>query len=123
MRFHYVGLHQDQFSDHMIAEMMGPLTPDGRSLFWEALGRKFINLSYAEADRFCQTSREFMLSLLPREEIYLSLLPPEARQVVGEVGADTRPARRMLEDWLSLHPHDREARSALEAAAAPAMEE
>lgn len=98
IRFHYIGLHRRLFSDHLLAEMMAPLTPDGRSVFWEALGRRFINLSYQEADLFCQRSREFMTSLLPREEIYATLLPPEARQVIGEVGADTRPARKMLED-------------------------
>jgi arginine N-succinyltransferase len=98
VRFHFMGLRRDLFSDRVLAEMMAPITPDGRNLFWDALGRKFINLSYVEADRFCQHSREFMLSLLPREEIYVSLLPPEARQVIGEVGTDTRPARKMLED-------------------------
>lgn len=97
VRFHYMGLHRNLISDHVLAEMMAPLTPDGRSPFWEALGRQFINLSYEDADLFCQHSREFMLSLLPREEIYLTLLPPDARQVVGQVGLDTKPARRMLE--------------------------
>lgn len=97
VRFHFMGLYREQFSDHILAEMMAPITPDGRNTFWEHLGRKFINLPYAEADRFCQYSREFMTSLLPREEIYLTLLPAEARQGVGQVGRDTVPARKMLE--------------------------
>ncbi|HBS28711.1 MAG TPA: arginine N-succinyltransferase [Phycisphaerales bacterium] len=97
IRFHFMGLFPEQFSDHILAEMMAPITPDGRNTFWEHLGRKFINLPYAEADRFCQYSREFMTSLLPREEIYLSLLPAEARQGVAQVGRDTVPARKMLE--------------------------
>ena len=97
VRFHYLGLHRERFSDHLLAEMMAPLTPDGRNTFWEYFGRRFINLTYDEADRFCQKSREFMTSLLPREEIYLTLLPPAARALVGKVGKDTIPARRMLE--------------------------
>ncbi len=97
VRFHFVGLHRALFADRMLAEMMADISPDGRSAMWEALGRRFINLSYDEADRFNQRSKEFMLSLLPREEIYLSLLPPEARSVVGQVGPETVPARRMLE--------------------------
>ena len=52
----------------------------------------------AEADKFCQYSREFMTSLLPRDEIFLTLLPPEARALIGQVGTDTAPARRMLEE-------------------------
>ncbi len=96
-RFHFIALHRKLFSDRLIAELMAPVSPDGVSLLWEYLGRRFINLTYTEADRFCQYSREFMLALLPREDIYLTLLPPEARSVIGEVGPETLPARRMLE--------------------------
>ena len=98
IRFHFMALNRQFFADHVIAEMMAPITPDGQNLLWEYLGRRFINLTYTEADRFCQYSREFMTSLLPREEIYLTLLPPEARSVVGQVGPETVPARRMLEN-------------------------
>ncbi len=97
IRFHYIGAHRKEFSDHMLAEMMAPITPDGRNTFWEHFGRRFINLTYVEADKFCQHSREFMTSLLPREDVYLTLLPPEARQGIAQVGRDTVPARRMLE--------------------------
>ena len=97
VRFHFVGLHRAAFQPRIIAELMGPLTPDSNTLFWEFFGRRFINLSYSEADAFCQHSKEFMLSLLPKEEIYLSTLPAEARNLVGKVGADTRPAKAMLE--------------------------
>jgi arginine N-succinyltransferase len=85
---------------------MGPLTPDSNTLFWEFFGRRFINLSYSEADAFCQHSKEFMLSLLPKEEIYLSTLPAEARNLVGKVGNDTAPAKAMLEKQ-GFRYHDR----------------
>lgn len=97
IRFHFMGLHRGFFSDRVLAEMVAPVTADGHNLLWEYLGRRFINLSYIEADRFCSTSREFMTALLPHEEIYLSVLPPEARAYVGQVGPETAPARRMLE--------------------------
>lgn len=97
VRFHFMGLHRQVVADRVLAEMMGPITPDGQSTLWEYLGRRFINLTYIEADRFCQHSREFMLNLLPREEIYLTLLPPEARRLVAQVGPETEPAKRMLE--------------------------
>lgn len=97
VRFHIIGLHRALFSDRVIAEMMAPISADGNNLLWEYFGRRFIPLSYAEADRHCQYSREFIWSLLPKDDIYLSLLPPEARDVVGRVGEETVPARRMLE--------------------------
>jgi arginine N-succinyltransferase len=97
VRFHFIGLHRRWFADRIIAEMMAPLTPDSRNTLWEYLGRRFINLSYAEADRFCQHSKEFITSLFPKEEIYVSLLPPEARNLIGKVGPETEPAKAMLE--------------------------
>jgi arginine N-succinyltransferase len=97
IRFHFIGRHRDWFSDRIVAEMMGPLTPDSRNLFWESVGRRFINLSFAEADLFCQRSKEFITSLFPPGEIYISLLPAVARHLIGKVGAETEPARRMLE--------------------------
>jgi arginine N-succinyltransferase len=97
IRFHFIGLHREWFADRIVAEMMAPLTPDSRNTLWEYLGRRFINLSYTEADRFCQHSKEFITSLFPKEEIHVSLLPPEARNLIGKVGAETEPAKAMLE--------------------------
>ncbi|MEO1718066.1 MAG: arginine N-succinyltransferase [Planctomycetota bacterium] len=97
VRFHMMGLHPKRFADRVMAEMMAQVSSDGQNNVWDYLGRRFIPLSYEEADRFCQYSREFITSLLPREAIYLSLLPPHVRAGVGEVGEDTKPARRMLE--------------------------
>jgi arginine N-succinyltransferase len=97
VRFHFVGLHRDMFQERIMAELMGPLTPDSRTLFWEFFGRRFIPLSYIEADSFCQHGKEFMTSLLPKEEMYASILPAEARNLIGKVGEETRPARAMLE--------------------------
>ena len=97
VRVQFIGLHRRWFDRRVLAEMMGALTPDSRSSLWDYLGRRFINLSYTEADAFCQRSKEFILGLFPQIEIYTSLLPPEARQLVGKVGDETLPALRMLE--------------------------
>jgi arginine N-succinyltransferase len=97
VRFHFVGRCREWFADRIIAEMMGPLNADSTSEFWNAFGRRFINLSFAEADLFCQRSKEFITSLIPSTEIYVSLLSPEARNNIGKVGAETEPAKRLLE--------------------------
>jgi len=98
IRFHFMGLHRKMFRPTILAELMAPITANGESLVWDMLGRRFIPLSYDEADRFCQYSREFMTELLPEGDIHLSLLPPAARAQIGEVGPDTVPAKRMLEN-------------------------
>ncbi|MEQ8770439.1 MAG: arginine N-succinyltransferase [Phycisphaerales bacterium] len=97
VRFHFLGRFRDRFRDEVLGEMMAPITADGENTLWDYLGRRFIPLSYTEADRFCQYSREFIRALLPHGDIHLSLLPPEAREVIGRVGAETVPARKMLE--------------------------
>jgi len=97
VRFHFIGLHRELFSERVLAEMMGPISIDGRNPFWDYCTRCFINMSYEQADKFCQQTKEFLLTLFPREEIYLTLLAPEARSVVGTVGPETVPAKRMLE--------------------------
>ncbi|MEL6498150.1 MAG: arginine N-succinyltransferase [Planctomycetota bacterium] len=97
VRFHMMGLYPKRFASRVLAEMMAQVSSDGQNSVWDYLGRRFIPLSYEEADRFCQYSREFITGLLPREPIYLSLLPPHVRAGVGEVGEDTKPARGMLE--------------------------
>ncbi len=106
VRFHFMGLHRALFADRVLAELMGTISPDGENPFWDHCTRAFINLTYDQADRFCQQSKEFILALFPHEDIYLSLLPPEARTVVGTVGAETAPAKRMLEK-LGFKSHDR----------------
>jgi arginine N-succinyltransferase len=97
VRFHFVALNRAVFSNRIIAEMAPPVTPEGDNLFWDAFGRKFIPVKYAEADRFCQHNRAFISELLPKEEIYLSLLPLEVQNQIGAVSPETVPARRLLE--------------------------
>lgn len=97
VRFHFIGRYRDRFRDEVLGEMMAPITADGHNSLWDYLGRRFVPLSYEEADRFCQYSREFIKALLPSGDIHISLLPPHAREVIGRVGRDTIPARKMLE--------------------------
>lgn len=106
VRFHFMGLHRELFADRVLAELMGVISEHGENPFWDHCTRAFINLTFDEADRFCQTSKEFILSLFPHEDLYLSLLPPDARSVVGSVGPETAPARRMLEK-LGFRHYDR----------------
>ncbi len=97
VRFHFIGLYRSIFADTILAEMMGPVTSEGDSPFWDAFGRKFIPVKFAEADRFCQHNRKFIAELLPKEEIYITLLPLEIQNVVATVSRETIPARRLLE--------------------------
>lgn len=96
-RFIYMGLHRDRFETRVLCELTPPLTEEGRSEFWEALGRRFTGLPYQEADALSQVNKEFIESLFPEEDIYLSLLDSKARLVLGRVGTATKPAQHLLE--------------------------
>lgn len=96
-RFIYIGMHPERFESELHAEMAPPLTEEGRSEFWEALGRRFTGMPYAEADALSQQNKEFIKSLFPEEDIYLCLLDAKARLVLGRVGEETQGALHMLE--------------------------
>ncbi len=96
-RFLYMGLHPDKFQDRILCELTPPLTDEGRSEFWEALGRRFTGLPYQEADMLSQSHKEFIESLFPQEDIYLCLLDSKARLVLGRVGEATKAAQHLLE--------------------------
>src|SRR6266568_624097 len=86
------------FAPKVIAELRGKLDSDGRSPFWEGLGRHFFAMEYSRADYLTGIGQKaFIAELMPRHPVYTALLPPEARAAIGEVHADTMPARAMLE--------------------------
>ncbi len=96
-RFVYMGLNPERFENRVLCELTPPLTEEGRSEFWEALGRRFTGLPYQEADLLSQTNKEFIESLFPEDDIYLTLLDAKARLVLGRVGEATKPAQHLLE--------------------------
>jgi arginine N-succinyltransferase len=96
VRFLYIKAHRDLFRDEILAELLPPLEPDGTSHLWDALGRHFTGLSYAEADRLSKKNKEFIRGLFPEGTIYASLLPKQAQDVIGKVGVQTKGVEKML---------------------------
>lgn len=97
IRFLYMALHQDKFKKVVHSELMPPFDRDGRSPLWEAIGRRFMNMEYHDADVLSRSNKEFILSLFPSDTIYETLLPIDARNAIGKVGHDTLPVKKMLE--------------------------
>lgn len=96
VRFLFVKMHREAFRDELLAELLPPLEPDGRSHLWDALGRHFCGMTYAEADRLSKKNKEFIKGLWPEGAVYASLLPKDAQDVIGKVGAQTRGVEKML---------------------------
>lgn len=96
-RFSFIKMKRRWFKDRILSELMPPLSENGESLLWEALGRRFTNLSYQDADLLSRKNKEFITSLFPKGDIYTVLLSGEARDAIGKVGPDTEPVKHMLE--------------------------
>jgi arginine N-succinyltransferase len=96
VRFLFIKMNRELFRDEVLAELLPPLEPDGTSHLWDALGRHFTDLTYAEADRLSKKNKEFIRSLFPEGTIYTTLLPKDAQDVIGKVGAQTRGVEKML---------------------------
>ena len=96
VRFLYLGLNRGRFKKKILAELLPPLNQKGQSPLWEAIGRRFTNMDYWEADQLCQQSKEFIFSLFPSGKIYATFLTAEARNAIGKVGKETEPVLHML---------------------------
>jgi len=97
VRFLFIAMYRNRFQKQVIAELMPPLTKDGRSLLWDHLGRHFTGLDYQDADKLSAQNKEFITSLFPHSAIFASLLPQKVRKMIGQVGPETRNVRGMLE--------------------------
>ena len=96
-RFLFMAENEQYFEDLVIAEMRGQVNDEGHSPFWEAVGRKFMDIDFIEADYLLMKSNSFIEELLPDVPILVELLPQKAQDVIAEVHENTKPARRILE--------------------------
>ncbi|QQR90361.1 MAG: arginine N-succinyltransferase [Myxococcales bacterium] len=96
VRFLWIAMNRALVQDQILAELMPPLKEDGSSYLWEAVGRRFTNMTYREADRLSKGNKEFIRSLFPRQSIYTTLLSQEAQDVIGQVSPNTRGVETLL---------------------------
>jgi len=97
-RYMLIAADRKRFSDTIVAELRGHVEADGFSPFWEAIGRKFFQMDFSEADQIsAQKDNQFILDLMPKYPIYASLLPEAAQAVIGKTHPKGRGARALLE--------------------------
>ncbi|WP_440995624.1 arginine N-succinyltransferase [Arhodomonas sp. SL1] len=96
-RFLLLAGHAEHFPGKVIAEMRGVSDERGRSPFWDGVGRHFFSMPFRRADYLSGTrGKSFIAELMPRNPIYVPLLPRSAQEVIGEVHPQTRAALRLL---------------------------
>jgi arginine N-succinyltransferase len=96
-RYLFIGAHRALFGERVIAEVRGWHDAAGASPVWEAIGRRFYDMSFEDADRISGTSGgQFIADLGPRHPIYTNLLPEAAQAALGQPHAHSAPAYRLL---------------------------
>ncbi|MFY7950431.1 MAG: arginine N-succinyltransferase, partial [Gemmatimonas sp.] len=88
-RLAFLSLHAQRFAERVAAEFPGWLAEDGQSPFWDAVGRRFFGMDYAQAELLATgRSKTFLADLMPQSPIYVPLLPEEAQRVIGQMHPD-----------------------------------
>ena len=96
-RFLFMAEFRELFGNKVIAEMRGMSDENGRSSFWESLGRHFFKMEFSQADYLTGVgNKAFIAELMPKFPLYTCFLSEEARSVIGRVHPDTEPALAML---------------------------
>ncbi len=97
-RYLYMADNRKRFHDKTIAEMRGITDENGKSPFWHALGKRFIDLKFDEADiKMSNNKKRFVAELMPRRSIPVLLLDPKAQEAIGKPQEETAPAMHLLE--------------------------
>jgi len=86
-RLMYAALTPERFSDHFFVSLAGYTDQNGHSPFWEALGRKFFQKDFLEAERLVDGARNrtLIVELMPHYPVYVPLLPGDAQAAMGQV--------------------------------------
>ncbi|KTC65964.1 arginine N-succinyltransferase (plasmid) [Legionella adelaidensis] len=96
-RFLFIAQFRSRFPTHIIAEMRGVSNEKGQSPFWNAVGRHFFHMPFAQADHLTMaTDKQFIADLMPRNPLYVKLLPPKVQKIIGKPHETTAPAMNIL---------------------------
>lgn len=75
-RFLFIAEFRHLFGDKLIAEMRGMSDEEGRSPFWESLGRHFFKMEFSQADYLTGVgNKAFIAELMPKFPLYTCFSP------------------------------------------------
>lgn len=98
VRFLFMALHPERFSDKVMAEMRGVSNAAGQSPFWDWLKTHFVDMEFGQVTHLVGSGyTDFIEELMPSHPLYTCLMSPQAQQVLSQVHEQTRPALQILE--------------------------
>ena len=96
-RYLFMAQFRERFPEYVMADLRGYFDEHGRSPFWEAVGAHFFEMGFAEADLYgAINGNQFIADLMPKQPIYINMLPESARRVIGRPNSRGKPALEML---------------------------
>lgn len=97
-RLLFMACFPERFAATTIAELKGVIDDNGISPFWEAVGRHFFTMDFAEANLLSRSSnKHFIANLMPRYPLYVPLLSPQAQAIIGQHHEDVEDIVNILE--------------------------
>jgi arginine N-succinyltransferase len=86
-RLLFAALAPQRFGDRFFVPLAGITDLDGQSPFWDAVGRKFFQMDFLEAERVIggARNRTLIVELMPHYPVYVPLLPGAAQAAMGQI--------------------------------------
>lgn len=97
-RFLFMASFRNRFCDRIIANLRGVFKSNGKCPFWDSIGRHFLNVEYDTLQDIISEDPYLVPVILPKHPCYLSLLPDELRNVIGQPHKNSAPALNMLKN-------------------------
>jgi arginine N-succinyltransferase len=98
-RFLHMAEFSGDFSPRVIVEMRGVCDVDGRSPFWDSLGRHFFRMEFARANYLTGIgSKAFIAEMMPRFPLYACFLSQAAQAAIGCVHPDSESALAIAQE-------------------------
>ncbi|WP_321351415.1 arginine N-succinyltransferase [Halopseudomonas oceani] len=98
-RLLFMASHPQRFAESTSVEVVGISDEHGNAPFWDAVGRHFFAVSYAEAERIgSERGRGYLAELMPGYPIYVPMLSDEAQEVIGQVNPSVQDVFDILMD-------------------------
>lgn len=97
-RFLFIAAFPERFDSKIFAEMRGYIDKNHSSPFWEGIGQHFIDSSFETVMNLKNEGAFDLSNAIPKNPIYIELLPPFVQEVIGKTHEETKPALQMLID-------------------------
>ncbi len=99
-RLLFAAVAPHRFGDHFFVSLAGITDGNAQSPFWDALGRKFFQMDFMDAERVIEGARNrtLIVELMPHYPVYVPLLPGAAQAAMGQIHPEGEFPFRLLSE-------------------------